>query len=212
MKTKNNSIGENGAKLLKSLVGKKLMTIKHDKFIRPQPVVFQRVGFVLENGFLTLDNRVDWMDDWFSMADYIPHLTLNEVKSESDLVLPGEPLTECLASPINEKISDVLLIEDDITVLKDGEAFQKLTSSEGIIIETEIRQYAFYKENVLFNEDLLIYRGHNVIEKVPDFKAHWDIFAKPYDGRCSRKIISMKTGETIRAEFVEEVGEIWTGR
>lgn len=209
MTKKDNTIGKEGLDLLKGLINQKITSFRHEEFESDNPVVFMRVGIVADNGFFVLDNRVDWMEDWFSMADYIPHLIFTEVKDEKDIIIPSNPPVEMPAFPIDESVEDILLVQDRIHITKNEKDYQELFSTEGIVLKTKSKQYGFFKEDTWFSEGLLIYKGQHVLEKLPDPKSHWHIFAKPYDAKCHREIISMASGKTIHSEDWEEIGETY---
>lgn len=212
MKTLNNSISDNSLEILKTLVDEKLISYLHESYnVRTQPSndFFMRLGLVCTNGYFILDNRVDWEEDWFCSPDYTPHMVFNKVLSEQEFsTYGGFSLREFDKYKINEKIIDIVLVQDEVIVPKDNIPFETIISTEGVIFVTNNRQYAFYKENTWLNEFILEYKGHNVLSKLQGVKTHWNVFVKPYDGEITRKLIHLKTNEEKVIENIKITGEI----
>lgn len=205
MKTINNLISKGNYETLKSIIGHKLISYSHEPFnIKFQPAndFFMRVGFVCGNKCFILDNRVDWEDEWFSSADYIPHMVFYKVEDKSEFTNhDGFSLAEFENYPVNEMILDIILVQDEVSVLKDGKPHESISSTEGTVFVTDKRQYAFYKENTWLDETILEFKGHCVLSKLEDINKHWNIFAKPYDGLIKRQLVYLSSG---KIEFVGE--------
>ncbi len=213
MKILDNSINGEGLEHLKSIIGNKLDSFSHLSFdIRFQPAndFFMRLGLVCSNGVFILDNRVDWEDDWFCSPDYTPHFVFNKVEDEMQFPnYDGFNLEGIEKYPVNENIIDILLVHDEVLVLKSDEPYEEILSTEGVVFVTDKRQYAFYKENTWFDETTLEYKGHDVLSKLEKIKKHWDVFAKPYDGKIKRKLIHLASG---KEEVIEEdtiIGDVY---
>ncbi len=58
---------------------------------------------------------------------------------------------------IEDNIEDILIMQDTLDITKKHYHHQHWESTEGIIIKTTVREYAFYKANTWLNETLLLY-------------------------------------------------------
>lgn len=192
-----NSISGNSLALLSSLIGKKLMAYSHEPFDKGGlhcNDFFMRLGILLPQDTYILDNRVDWFDNWFSAPQYIPHFVFAKTDSEGALrTYAGFTLEQFETFKVGENIEDIVLVQDEIEITKNGEPHQKLLSTEGIVIITNVRQYAFYKDNTLLDETVLEFKGHDVLSKLENARDHWQIFAKPFDASCKRSLLHLKS-------------------
>lgn len=213
MKTLNNSITDNSLELIRSLLDEKLISYSHESFdssLNPSNDFFMRLGLVCSNGCFVLDNRVDWEDDWFSSPDYTPHIVFNRIDNENQFTTyAGFTLSEFDNYPVNERIVNIILVQDEILVLKDNKPYEIILSTEGVIIETEKKQYAFYKENTWLDETVLEYKGHDVLSKLEDIKTHWNVFAKPFDGEITRKLLYLKNNEEKIISQAKIIGNVY---
>ncbi len=213
MKKLNNSITGEGLGHLKSIIGNEFISFSHRSLDMRYPhsnVFFMRLGLVCSNGVFILDNRVDWEDDWFCSPDYTPHFVFNKVEDEKQFPnYDGFNLEGMETFPINENVIDIILVHDDVLVYKSDEPYEEILSTEGVIFVTDKRQYAFYKDTTWLNEITLEYKGHAVLSKLENIKKHWDVFAKPYDGKIKRKLIYLASG---KEEVIEEdtiIGDVY---
>ena len=202
----NNLLKPSEIEILKSLIGKELLSYQYDEMKSWGNQIFEIVGIVTKEKMLVFDNEVIWMDNYFTGGDYVPHFAIREVKSadEFHIFKPGGNL---IISSVEEKIEDILLIQDHVTVLNEGEFYQKWDSTEGIIIKTNSKHYAFYKDNTSWDETVDIYKGQSVLNKLESLEKHWDIFGKPCDAVAERKLISLSTGEEKLLGTCKIVGE-----
>ncbi len=213
MKILDNSINGEGLEHLRSIIGNKIISFSHralDMRFPNSNVFFMRLGLVCSNGVFILDNRVDWEDDWFCSPDYTPHFVFNKVENEKQFPnYDGFNLEGMAKFPVNETVIDILLVHDEVLVLKSDEPYEEILSTEGVVFVTDKRQYAFYKETTWLNEITLEYKGHDVLSKLEKIKKHWDVFAKPYDGKIKRKVIHLASG---KEEVIEEntiIGDVY---
>ena len=206
MKTLNNSITGESLETLRLIIGEKLVSYSCAPFgirFEPSNDFFMRLGIVCSNGVFILDNRVDWEEDWFCSPDYTPHMVFSKVEDESEFPsYGGFNIAGLERYPVDEVMTDVILVQDEVLVYKSSLPYETILSTEGVIFVTEKRQYGFYKENTWLNETLLEFKGHDVLSKLEEAKKHWDVFAKPYDGHIKRRIVHLLSNEE---EIIEEV-------
>ncbi len=110
---------------------------------------------------------------------------------------------------VNELVKDIILIHDEIVVYKDGVQYENIVSTEGIIFVTDKNQYAFYKDNASFDEFIDEFKGDGVLSKLVSLQKHWEVFAKPYDGECTRSYIYLASGEKKFVDKVKIIGKVY---
>lgn len=206
MEPMNNLLKPSEIEILKSLIGEKLLSFQYDVMKSWGNQVFELIGIVTKDKKFVFDNEVLWMENYFTGGDYVPHFTIREVKSADDFHVfkPGGNL---ITSSVGEKIEDLLLVQDHVTVLNEGNFYQKWDSTEGIIIKTSSKQYAFYKDNTSLDENVNIYKGQNVLSKLEVLEKHWDIFGKPFDASIERKLVSLSKNEEMLLGTCKIAGE-----
>ena len=141
------------------------------------------------------------------MPDYIPHFVFQKVKSEENTELKTKPITEHIDFPVNEKVTNILLIEDNAKVIRWKRVIEKIYGTEGVIFITDKNQYGFFKDSVDRMEIINVLKGYELKTKIEPLMKHWNRFAKPFDGDCVRKLIDLKEGTTkiLDKQFIEGV-------
>ena len=206
MQKRDNRIKGKGLEYLKSLIGQEIYRFKLSSLVE-HPSVFKKVGIIASNGSFALDNYVSWKDNWFSMPTYIPHFVFQKVKREENTELKTKPITEHIDFPVNEKVTNILLIEDDAKVIRWKRVIEKIYGTEGVIFITDKNQYGFFKDSVDRMEIINVLKGYELKTKIEPLRKHWNRFAKPFDGDCVRKLIDLKEGTTkiLDKQFIEGV-------
>ena len=206
MQKRDNRIKVTGLEYLKSLIGQEIYRFKFN-YISDTFYVYCRVGIIASNGSFALDNYVSWKENWFAMPDYIPHFVFQKVKSEENTELKTKPITEHIDFPVNEKVKNIFLIEDDAKVIRWKRVIEKSYGAEGVIFSTDKNQYGFFKDSVDRMEIINVLKGYELKTKIEPLMKHWNRFAKPFDGDCVRKLIDLKEGTTkiLEKQFIEGV-------
>ena len=206
MQKRDNRIKGKGLEYLKSLIGQEIYRFKFN-YISDTFYVYGRVGIIASNGSFALDNHVSWKENWFAMPDYIPHFVFQKVKREENTELKTKPITEHIDFPVNEKVKNIFLIEDDAKVIRWKRVIEKIYGTEGVIFITDKNQYGFFKDSVDRMEIINVLKGDELKTKIEPLKKHWNRFAKPFDGDCVRKLIDLKEGTTkiLEKQFIEGV-------
>lgn len=204
MQKRDNRIKEKGLEYLKSLIGQEIYRFKFND-ISDTSYVYGRVGIIASNGSFALDNYVSWKDNWFSMPTYIPHFLFKKFKNERATQYFRESPDSAVS--INEKVTNILLIEDDAKVIRWKRVIEKIYGTEGVIFITDKNQYGFFKDSVDRMEIINVLKGYELKTKIEPLKKHWNRFAKPFDGDCVRKLIDLKEGTTkiLDKQFIEGV-------
>lgn len=200
-------ISKKGIELLMSLIGQEFISMKHEKS-KGKDVVFEKIEIAASNGHYLIDNRVDWFDDYFSGPEDMPFLDFVELK-ESDNPFKTWPEDSTETRAVDERIEDILIVQDDCDVYKDDVFCQHIKSSEGIIFVVNKAQYGFFKDTMWLDECVVIIKDDkDALSKAESLKEHYDIFGYPFNGKCRRSVISLKEGTIKVVETAEEVGEV----
>lgn len=201
------SISKKGIELLKKMIGQKLISMEHSK-LKGSNLIYEKVLLTTTSGNYLIDNYVDWFDNFFSGPEDIPFLDLKELNT-ADNPFSGWSENSTEIQLINERIEDVLIVQDDGDIYKDDIYYQHMTSSEGIIFITNKAQYGFFKENMYLDEEVEFFKDEkDVLSKAKSLKEHYDIFGYPFSGKCKRSLISLKNKSVKEIDTVEEAGEI----
>lgn len=202
-----NTISGDSLELLKDLIGKRIISIKRETFHHDDPSVFQRIGIITESGVYCLDNQVSWFENYYAGPECLPHMTFAKFQCENQLE-ENMGLEDFRAFPVDEKATNILLINDCLDVRKNNVHFQEWDSTEGVIIVTATRQYAFYKANTCWDESVLVYQGHDVLSKLVPLERHWsDTFGPEFEANATRNLVSLANGTSRIIEKTKIKGE-----
>lgn len=206
MKDLNISISEKGTRLLKEIIGQNLISITHDKFNSDNSVDYA-VAIATSKARYAIINDVEWFDDFCAGPNDLPFLDFKELGAEEN-PLGSRTDDELSTYIINEKIEDVLLVQDRAKVFEGKEYCQQMDSTEGIVIVTDRCQYGFFKENMWLDSEMMVWAGDDVVSKIKSLKEHFDIFGQPFNAKCKRCIVSLMDGIEKEIETAEEIGEM----
>lgn len=199
MKDMNNLLTDKERALLKSLLGEELVYVEHEK--PNMNSFFQRLRLHVESGSFTLDNKVDWFDNYFAQPECIPHFVFSKSEDEMKINLKLEKFS------IGETLKDVILIDDHLDVLKGDEKFQNWDSTEGVVFVTDVREYAYFKETSWGDELVDFFKGHHTLSKAEPVDRHWQIFGQPFNAKAKRTVLSLFKGTISQSDEVYIKGE-----
>lgn len=102
--------------------------------------------------------------------------------------------TEQINTPIKEKISKIIVVNENQKLYKNGIQTYDVWLTRGIIFCMDEREVSFKKDMVPFSEEIYINKGYKLIDAFEDnndFCDDWDE-QEGYHGECSREIIELK--------------------
>ena len=207
MENLNLTISKKGIESLTGLLGQEFISMKHAN-LEGRDIVFEKIEIITSSGRYLIDNSVDWFDGYFSGPEDMPFLDFVKLSNDDNPFKTwAKDSTE--TQLINERIEDILIVQDDCDVYKGNVYCQHIKSSEGIIFVTSKAQYSFFKDNMWLDEHVVIIKDkENVLSKAESLKEHYNIFGYPYNGKCKRSLISLKDGAIKTIDIIEEAGEI----
>lgn len=164
--------------LLKTLVGKTLNKIRHDRFDNAN-VSFQRVTlFIKDDGAYELENRIEPTD--FMWDDYgeeeVAVFKFHKVDDKGiDYKYGFNNYPKQIEMPIGESIKDIVIVED--TVKAYDKSNNKLVS-EYDYVKAVIFVFADYKycfsRGAWFSDDIVINKGDNLENKIGSIDKDWE--------------------------------------
>ncbi len=156
--------------LLKAQIGLMLESMTHDEF-QQNSISYGQVGLRIGGKDYVLSNWYKGFDDYFGAEDDVPCLSFAEGMATHEE--GSVPLVE---TAVKSKITAISIIWETVAVRPEDEDGTGLTTDEGVIIETEARQYALFKEHPDIMEFIEVLQGHDVLSKIPEPKKRWDLF------------------------------------
>ena len=151
--------------LIKSFIGKKLIKYKHADFIYTNSVT-GALGLEIDGLVYELVNDYENLD-FFNLDREATVFRINETEWNKVEPLINNDINEtCL----NEKIHGVKLINDH-TILKIEDNIEyDMWDTKGIIFCFKNHEICFEKQDCWFSQEIEIYKGHNLLEKIGDGK------------------------------------------
>lgn len=164
--------------LLKALIGKKLVKIRHDQF-DCAAVSFLRVSFFFENGeTYELENSVESTD--FMWDDYgeedVAVFKFHRVEDKGINYNYGfDNYPKQVEIPINETIIDIVVIEDNIKTYDktNNSIISEYDYVKGVIFVFDDYKYCFHR-GMWFSDDIVINRGEKPEEKIGNIDEDWE--------------------------------------
>ena len=128
--------------------------------------------------------------DYFGVSEDIAVAKLTV--SEDAMIKSAFKDVEMITTPIGEEITGVKLINEQQKIKKNGEQLYDVWLTRAIIIEVGEREVLFEKDIVPFSEEILIYRGYNLIEKVSDNRGFLEEWDDEYSPEYKREVLEVK--------------------
>ncbi len=183
---------ENEKTLLKNLIGKELKSIKSeekDSWSR----IFGNLSIVTEDQEIEIRNELT-PTDYFGGIEDLSKFKILKIMQENPFKLMIEsPIIE---TPVHEKIADILIIQDEISVTNlNGDSIYEITMDDAIVIKTESSSFAISREWSL-EEELIFSKTVNYMDSiysVKDIISEWSDKDSRTKASCKRREISLKS-------------------
>lgn len=185
MKTVDIRLSKSQRTLLKELIGKEFKKYRCDEF-HFRPAVYQIIGLFVGDNQYALENKIKPINYYGSEED-VAVLSFDRVDEHeiSSHVVGGEQVD----TPINQKIKNIRLVEDTHIMSLGEEDVYGFSYTKAIIFDLEERQIVLEKD-IWFSEDILIYRGLNVENKIAAVEAELEE-SDVYQVRAERRFESL---------------------
>lgn len=179
---------------LKSLIGKKVDKIRHDRFDYSN-VSYERVTIFCEDEVYELNNGVealDFMWDDFGEETVVVFKFFKTEDKGIDYDYGCEGYPAQVETPVEKTLIDVILVEDHVEAFgrASGDRFSQHDYVKGAILVFEGIKYSFVRD-VWFSDDITIYKGNNPEAKIGDPDEDWEPGEEVYYTNV-RKMLSLK--------------------
>ena len=163
--------------LLKSLIGKRVEKIRHDRFDYSN-VSYERVTMFCGGEAFELNNSVEELD--FMWDEYgeesvgvFKFFKTADKGIDYDYGCEGYPAQ--VETPIGKTLLDVLLVEDHVEAFNrdNGKCFSQYDYVKGVILAFEGVKYSFVRD-IWFSDDIAIYKGRNPEERIGNPAEDWE--------------------------------------
>lgn len=168
---------EKEIQLIKSLIGKRLEKIRHDRFEFTN-TSYRRVTFFVEGNAYELINDIEEID--FMWDDYgdeaVAVFKFEKIEDKGINYNYGvENYPKQIESPVNAIIQDIIIVKDNV------KAFDKATNNfiseydyvKGVIVLLDGFSYCFTRD-VWFSEEIRINKGENPQSKIGSIDDDWE--------------------------------------
>ncbi len=187
----NQCINEQEKSLLKSIIGQKLICFKSQK---PDAWnhIFGNISVVVEKSEVEIRNELT-PTEYFGDTEDVSKFFVKKITSEYPFNLMI--VDSVHETPVNEKIEDIILVQDVVIVKDDdGNFVYEIKIDTAIVIKAEksifaisrdwsLEELMFFVKTVDFKKD--IYSVQQMIEEWGDDESEWN-------ATCNREFISLK--------------------
>lgn len=157
--------------LIQSLIGKKMIKYKHAEFIYTNTVT-ETLGFEVDNSVFELNN--DFVKiDYLSIDDEATIFSIFKSNWNKVESMINDDINETI---INEKIKKIILVNDHTLVNINEKIEYDMWDTKAIIFFFENYEICFAKEDCWFSQQIEVYKGHDLIEKISNGKELVDDF------------------------------------
>lgn len=169
--------------LLRSMVGKKLVSIQHDKF-RYTNTSFEAVAFHLEDASYYLYSLTEVMD-FYGDTEEVARWSLQTDKKD---FLDAK---DWMTSPIDETIRNIRVVQEHQEVFDGEEQTDDVLVTRGLIFDFSDRELSFEKA-AWFSEDIYIQKGQDVISTFTSpSEFEEDDWPDGLTAKCTRSILTL---------------------
>ena len=189
MTISNHCLTEKEIALLRSLIGKKILSFRHEKFVI-LPISFGLVGIKTEDGLYKITSALEDCD-LMGEDDEAGFLGV-DFASETDFVKDPSSLAPFINSEVGQTLQDIVLIHQIVDQFEGEEKISTLHYTKGILFVFETKEYCFTQMHYYF-EDIQIDQGHDLLEKLPSWESEWkDLRGEETYTKCSRTLEHLK--------------------
>ena len=153
------------SKLIHSFIGKTLTKYKHSKIMNTSSVT-GILGFEINDSVFELTNDYESID-YFGLDNEATIFRIANSKwCDVESMINNDVNQNC----INEKIQKILLVNDHTILKIDQHVEYDMWDTKAIIFYFENYELCFAKQDCWFSQEIEIYKGYNLWEKISDGK------------------------------------------
>lgn len=147
--------------LIKSFVGKYMEKYKHAEFMYTNSVT-GILGFEVDNVVYELTNEYDAMD-FLTLDDEATVFRVSKTEWNNVDSMINNDINEIT---VGEIIKKVILVNDHTTIKVDENVAYDMWDTKAIIFCFENHEICFAKQDCWFSQEIEIYKGYNLLEKI----------------------------------------------
>jgi len=185
MSNTNICFGNKDIDLLKSFIGKKMISFCCDEFDF-KPSVYGLVGIRINKSNLVISNMNEPIDYFGAIEDISVLKILIDQKLEKSL-LKNKNL---IVNNIDNKILKIYIVNDMYQIEKEDGNHQ-INITKGIVFEFEENYQIGFEKDVFFSEEIIIHKGYNVISQFINIDEFKEEFDKQYKPNSKRSILEL---------------------
>ncbi len=169
---------------IRSLIGQRFESLKHDPFIF-SPSVYGIVGMVIGGKSYTITNQVEVLDYYGKTEDVaVFHFQPAEYESIESFMDEGN----MIEYPVENRITEIRIVNENQRLFHHDEQIYDVYTVRGIIFVLEDGREISFEKPIWFSEEIYIQKGYDLIEKFAPFEEFAEGWNGDYHGECSREI------------------------
>ena len=151
--------------LIKSFVGKTLTKYKHAEFMYTNSVT-GIIGFEINDVVYELTNEYETMD-FLTLDDEATVFRISKTEWNNVDSMINNDINEI---NVGETIKKVILVNDHTTINVEQNVAYDMRDTKAVIFCFENNEICFVKQDCWFSQEIEIYKGYNLLEKLGDGK------------------------------------------
>lgn len=159
--------------IFKPLIGRTFEKYRCDQFMYTNSVT-QIVGIYIGNQVYKMTNIQETIDYFGNREDMA---VCNFNKCQEDDIKSAFKDTSMITIPVNDGIEEIVLVNENQQVVKNGVQTYDVWLTRGIIFAVGGREISFEKDITPFSEEIIIHRGYDLLNEFAsesDFSEGWD--------------------------------------
>lgn len=175
--------------LIESFIGKTLTKYKHAEFMYTNSVTAV-LGLEIEDVVYKLTNEFETID-FFTLDGEATIFRITKAKWNTIDSMINNDINEI---NVGETIKKILLVNDHTTLNIDKNMAYDMWDTKAIIFCFENHEICFAKQDCWFSQEIEIYKGHDLLEKIGDGSSILDDFCedKTKKALVERAIVEIK--------------------
>ena len=174
--------------IIQEWIGKKFVKYKCDPFNVTNSAT-QIVGLYIGDEIYSLTNIQEAVD-YFGIIEDMSVFKITKV--EDSAIKSVLKNVEMITTSVSKEITSVKIVNEQQNMAINGESAYEVWLTRAIIFEVSGRELSFEKDTVPFSEEIIIRRGHDLIDKISDnddFLQEWD---EEYSPEYKRDVLVIK--------------------
>lgn len=186
----NKKFKDGDIKLLSSLIGKKIASIHHDEFTLGN-LSIKKVGIRTDDGVFSLETDFEYVDFLWGEEGVAG---LRFIQTDEDgLIVKAKPPIKYVDEVINDRITDIIIVRDEIEEFENGVSMGRFEYDKGIILVFNDHQIGIELDSWM-EEMIKVFRSSDAANKFTSLDFEWnnDLLDPGYIFKAERMEIHLK--------------------